>query len=89
MVALDLLGRRWALRILWELRAEPLVFRTLQERCGGLSPSVLNARLSELREARIIELAPEGYTLSELGRALQAALNPLSAWAEQWARALK
>ena len=31
MAALDLLGRRWALRILWELRAGALPFRALRE----------------------------------------------------------
>ena len=31
MAALDLLGRRWALRILWELRAGALSFRALPE----------------------------------------------------------
>ena len=89
MAALDLLGRRWALRVLWVLREEPLTFRELQERSGGLSPSVLNARLGELREARIVELVPEGYGLTLLGRSLLAALRPLADWAESWARAVK
>ena len=89
MAALDLLGRRWALRILWELRDGPLVFRALQAQSGGLSPSVLNARLGELREAHILEQQPDGYALTEHGRALLAALRPLSDWAEKWAKALK
>src|SRR5207237_3071394 len=41
MALLDLLGRRWALRILWEARHGPLSFRALRERCDGMSPSVL------------------------------------------------
>jgi DNA-binding HxlR family transcriptional regulator len=89
VAALDLLGRRWALRILWELRDGPLVFRALQEQSGGLSPSVLNARLSELREAQIVEQRAEGYALTSHGRALQEALRPLSDWADKWARAVK
>ena len=44
MALLDLLGRRWALRMLWELREGGLSFRALQERCDGVSPSVLNTR---------------------------------------------
>jgi DNA-binding HxlR family transcriptional regulator len=36
MALLDLLGRRWALRVIWELRSEPLSFRELQERCAGM-----------------------------------------------------
>src|SRR3954466_14416119 len=55
MVAFDLLGRRWALRILWELRGGPRGFRLLQERCGGMSSSVLRDRLKELTDAAIVE----------------------------------
>ena len=51
MAVLDLLGRRWALRAIWEQRDGPLAFRALQQRCGGVSSSVLNQRLAELREA--------------------------------------
>ena len=67
MALLDLLSRRQALRILWELREDPLRFRDLQAR-AETSPSVLNTRLGELREALIVELAPEGYRLTDLGR---------------------
>ena len=84
MVALDLLGRRMALRVLWELRAAPLTFRALQEACQT-NPSVLNKRLGELRDAGLIDHAEGGYRLTAQGRKLHAALRPLSAWAAQWA----
>jgi DNA-binding HxlR family transcriptional regulator len=72
---------------LWELRAGPETFRSLQARCDGVSPSVLNARLAELREAGIVELREgEGYALAPLGAALLAALAPLREWSEAWAR---
>src|SRR3954464_12165824 len=84
MRLLDLLGQRWALRVLWELRdGEALTFRTLQERGGGLSSSVLSARLGELREAGIVERGDGGYLLSAQGRALQELLLPLNAWAKK------
>jgi DNA-binding HxlR family transcriptional regulator len=86
MAVLDLLGRRWALRILWELRGEGLTFRALREACGGVSPTVLNTRLAELREAGILDAAPGGYALTPLGRDLCAALAPLQRWAQRWAR---
>jgi len=86
MALLDLLGRRWALRIIWELRLERLTFRGLQQRCEGLSSSVLNRRLSELREAGIVEHEDGGYALSGEGRLLLEAYAPLQAWAERWAR---
>ncbi|HVU02528.1 MAG TPA: helix-turn-helix domain-containing protein [Polyangiaceae bacterium] len=89
MALIDLLGRRWTLRVLWELRDGPLVFRALQEACGGLSPSVLSQRLSELREVRLVETRdPEGYALTPLGAELVSELLPVSRWAERWSRAL-
>lgn len=86
MALLDLLGRRWALRVLWELRDGPLTFRELQARCGGMSPSVLNDRLAELRDAGIVEAAGEGYQLTREGAKLFENLAPLHQWAERWAR---
>ncbi len=86
MAALDLLGRRWALRIVWELRETALPFRSLAAACGGVAPSVLNTRLAELREARIVTLGDEGYALTPQGRALNTALWPLIEWSEAWAK---
>lgn len=86
MALLDLIGRRWSLRVLWELREAPSNFRQLQARCDEVSPSVLNTRLAELREARLVEVADEGYRLTAQGRALGAKLLKLSVWAEDWAR---
>lgn len=88
MALLDLLGRRWALRILWELRDGPLGFRALQAACAGMSPSVLNQRLSELRAAALIDSDQGGNQLSPLGQELLAQFAPLNDWAEHWARQL-
>jgi DNA-binding HxlR family transcriptional regulator len=86
MALLDLLGRRWALRVLWELRGEPLQFRALQERAGGISSSVLNQRLRELRAAGVVERGRRGYALSAEGARLLRELEPLQGWAERWAQ---
>ena len=86
MVLLDLIGRRWSLRVLWELREAPSSFRSLQARCDEVSPSVLNTRLAELREARLVEVSDEGYRLTAQGRSLGAKLLKLSAWADDWAQ---
>ncbi len=85
MALLDLLGRRWALRIIWELREGPLPFRALQERCERMSSSVLNQRLVELREAGIVCSREHGYALSDEGRRLLEAYGPLGEWADRWA----
>jgi DNA-binding HxlR family transcriptional regulator len=88
MAALDLLGRRWALRILWELRAEPLGARTLQSRCDQMSASVLYDRLRELIDAGLVSRDETGaYLLTALGASLGSALEPLDAWARRWAAA--
>ena len=85
LVAFDLLGRRWALRVVWELREEQLGFRALQERCEGMSSSVLRDRLAELVGARLIEADDDRrYRLSAHGAGLLDALRPLSAWADEW-----
>jgi DNA-binding HxlR family transcriptional regulator len=90
MALIDLIGRRWVLRILWELRGAPLTFRALQEACGGISPSVLNARLADLKETRLLEHEEaEGYRMTQLGRELTEQLTPLTGWAERWARQLE
>src|SRR6187549_1071634 len=86
MAALDLFGRRWALRIVWELRNGALAFRPLQQACGGIVPSVLNTRLAEMREARLVELGDDGYRLTEIGRRLNKAAMPLIEWADAWAK---
>jgi len=89
MALLDLLGRRWCLRVLWELREAPGSFRSLQSRCDEVSPSVLNTRLAELRAARLLEVSEEGYRLTAEGRALGERLLQLSSWAEGWAVGLE
>jgi DNA-binding HxlR family transcriptional regulator len=86
MAALDLLGRRWALRLVWELRSGPVGARALLERCDGLSSSVLYERLRELSAAGLIEKHRGGsYRLTSLGAGLERALEPLDAWARRWA----
>jgi DNA-binding HxlR family transcriptional regulator len=85
MALLDLLGRRWTLRILWELRHEGLGFRELQARCDSMSASVLSLRLRELREAGILEADGAGLNrLTDDGTALLHALGPLDRWAKRW-----
>jgi DNA-binding HxlR family transcriptional regulator len=84
MVALDVLGRRGALRVLWELRNGSLTFRALQT-ASDTNPGSLNTRLKELRQLRIVDHGGEGYFLTSHGRSLMEALGPLQAWAYRWA----
>jgi DNA-binding HxlR family transcriptional regulator len=84
MVALDALGRRGALRLLWELRNGPLTFRALQTACDS-NPGSLNTRLKELRQLCIVDHGDAGYFLTAHGLSLMTALEPLQTWAQHWA----
>ncbi|MET8040382.1 helix-turn-helix domain-containing protein [Micromonospora sp. NPDC005215] len=86
MAALDLFGRRWNLRIIWELRHGPVGFRALQQRCDNMSSSVLRQRLTELLDAHLVGQQPDTtYALTELGHGAYQALRPLVRWSDQWA----
>ncbi|HSD11169.1 MAG TPA: helix-turn-helix domain-containing protein [Candidatus Binatia bacterium] len=87
---LEFLGRRWMLRVLWELGDDSLTFRVLRARCDGISPSVLNRRISELREAGIVEpRSTGGYRLTEEGRSLLRALRSIGHWAKRRAAPIR
>lgn len=90
MAALDLLGRRWSLRILWELRGGPVGARALLAACDGLSSSVLYERLRDLTDAALVVQGGSGeYELTKLGQELGDSLQPLDAWARRWSKDLE
>jgi DNA-binding HxlR family transcriptional regulator len=87
MALFDLLGRRWAMGVLWTLaEVGPCTFRELQHRCETISPAVLNTRLKELRASQLIERAERGYIVLPRGRELYAMLVPLGKWSKSWAK---
>ena len=86
MALFDLLGRRWAMGIIWHLNKGPASFRTLQSDCESISPSILNTRLKDLRQAGFIERSPDGYRLTPTGEALFKLLQPLGQWSRDWAK---
>lgn len=89
MALLDLLGRRWAMGVLWTLcESGPATFRGLQERCETISPSVLNHRLQELQTAKFIEKTQSGYSATPLGRQIYDQLVPLGKIAKAWSKVL-
>jgi DNA-binding HxlR family transcriptional regulator len=89
MTLLDLLGRRWTLRILWELRERSLTSRALRSACDEASPTVLQARLSELRQAGLVELLPGyGYRLTAIGKELLENFLPLHRFAARWSKGI-
>lgn len=86
MALLDLLGRSWAMGIIWHLYNGPSTFRKLQEYCESISPTTLNKRLKELKDAYLIERTVNGYALTRLGEELFDLIEPLGMWAKTWAK---
>ena len=86
MALFDLLGRTWAMGVIWQLRQGPCSFRELQDRCESISPSILNSRIKDLREAGIAERSLTGYQLTPRGEELIRLLLPFGEWSQQWAR---
>jgi DNA-binding HxlR family transcriptional regulator len=90
MALLDLLGRRWSLRLLWEMRDQNArTFRELQALLDAVSPSVLNTRLSELRAAGLVVSDDQGYRLTAQAIELMQSFEPLVRWSQRWARNLE
>ena len=90
LALLELLGRRWALRILWELRQRPATFQSLQRRCDSMSTSVLSQRLSELSESQLVEKnGSSDYALTESGMRLLARLDGIDEWTQEWSRTIR
>ena len=86
MQLIDLLGTKWIMRILWEMNAGPCTFRELQDRCGGISPTMINNRMKDLIAGNLVDKdSPNGYQLTELGQELLELFAPLNQWAEKWA----
>lgn len=85
MALLDLLGRTWALGVVWQLHQGSATFRELQQRCEQISPSLLNTRLKELKALHLVDSTSKGYQLTETGKELFSIIAPLGDWSQQWA----
>lgn len=89
MALFDLLGRRWAMGVLWTLsEIGPTTFRDLQANCESISPAVLNQRLKELQAAGLVHRETGGYAVTAIGREIYDRLVPLGAVAKTWAALL-
>jgi DNA-binding HxlR family transcriptional regulator len=87
--AVDILGRRWALAILWAAtEAGAVRFNEFRQTLEGIPPRTLAARLSELEEGgvlerRVLDARPPRveYRLTDAGRRLGAIVEALSEFA--------
>ena len=86
MALFDLVGRTWAMGVIWQLQGGPYTFRDLQAKCESISPSILNSRLKDLREADIVERTLDGYILTTRGNELIELIKPFGKWSRNWAK---
>ncbi|WP_439957061.1 winged helix-turn-helix transcriptional regulator [Nocardia altamirensis] len=89
LAAMELLGQRWILRVLWELEPGRLGFLELRRRMDNCSSSMLSVRLQHLQSAGlIVKNTDKSYELTTAGTELAAALAPVWAWSQRWESAL-
>lgn len=86
MALLELMNKKWSMRVLWELHNSASTFRELQFRCGEISPTVLNKRVKELRTSLLITDGDNGYELTSLGSELIEQFEPINLWAKKWVK---
>jgi DNA-binding HxlR family transcriptional regulator/putative sterol carrier protein len=85
--ALDVIGERWTLLAVRELRLGPKRFTDLLKGLPGISPTLLATRLRDMQSAGLVrrtELPPPGaanvYELTEAGKELAPAMVELARW---------
>lgn len=88
--AMDVVGGKWKVLILWALDERPRRFGELRRVLPGVSEKVLASHLRELEDDGIVlredfvEVPPRvEYSLTELGRGLNRALEPLGRWGRE------
>ena len=82
--ALDVVGSRWALRIVEQLLDGPQRYGDLQRELGAPT-NMLATRLRELEEAGVLRRLPlkhntRAYALTDRGLALREAIAALGRW---------
>jgi DNA-binding HxlR family transcriptional regulator len=72
------------------MREQALTSRALRTACDDASPTVIQARLAELRGAGFVEKRNAGgYRLTALGEELLGTFMPLHHFADKWSRTRK
>ncbi|MEV0647958.1 winged helix-turn-helix transcriptional regulator [Phytomonospora sp. NPDC050363] len=78
--SLDLVGERWALLVVRELRLGPRRYGDLQAALPGIGPSVLSQRLRDLEAVGILRKRGKEYGLTEWGAELDPVFRALAHW---------
>ncbi len=87
----DIIGGKWKILIIWELRESEKRFRELQKSIGKITDKMLTQQLRELEEAELIsrkaypEIPPRvEYSLTLLGKSLLPVLEMFEEWGKQY-----
>ena len=86
MALFDLIGRNWAMNIIWYLKENQKSFSELEKVCTGISPTTLNTRLKELQKTFIVIKVVDGYKLTDMGEELFDLFIPLRDWSDKWSK---
>ena len=89
--ALDIVGQKWKLPIMWYLSDnDTLRYNELKRKINGITNMMLTKSLKELEEHKLItrtqynSVPPKvEYSLTERGKALLPTLNELYTWGEK------
>jgi DNA-binding HxlR family transcriptional regulator len=90
----ELLGRRWSLHILKNLKTKEVIrFNELKRSLSGISSTVLSERLLELEREGLVtkKIYPEvpprvEYSITPQARELEVIIKDLARWANKWKR---
>lgn len=95
-VSQRLIGGKWNLVVLWNLRGGPLFFGELRRAVGGISQKALAEVLKELEGGGVVSrtVLPERpprvrYELTPLGRSLEPIVAAIESWAVEHRRQLR
>ncbi|NEW38583.1 helix-turn-helix transcriptional regulator [Nocardia cyriacigeorgica] len=89
-VAIDVVGGKWRLHLMWVLSDGPRRFSEIRRLLEGVSEKVLTENLRHLETSGVVrrEVFPEipprvEYSLTPLGAELAEALRPLEEWGDR------
>ena len=88
-VAIDVVGGKWKLHLMWVLAEGPQRFGQIRQMLDGVSEKVLSENLRQLEASGVVhreiyaEVPPRvEYSLTPIGQQLNEALSPLEAWGD-------
>ncbi|MEU5155885.1 helix-turn-helix domain-containing protein [Glycomyces sp. NPDC021274] len=88
-LAIDVVGGKWKMHLMWVLAEGPVRFGQIRRKLDGVSEKVLAENLRQLEASGIVhrelyaEVPPRvEYSLTPLGESLNRALAPLEVWGD-------